>query len=64
MIVFENVTKIYPGGTKAVDGLNLHIRKGELVVLIGPSGCGKTTTLEMINRLEEPTEGHHIRERQ
>lgn len=57
MIVFENVTKIYPGGTKAVDGLNLHIRKGELVVLIGPSGCGKTTTLEMINRLEEPTEG-------
>ena len=37
--------------------LDLHIAEGELVVLIGPSGCGKTTTLKMINRLIEPTDG-------
>ena len=56
-VVFKDVCKIYPDGTRAVDMLNLDIRRGELVSLIGPSGCGKTTTLKMINRLEEPTSG-------
>ena len=50
-VVFTDVCKIYPDGTRAVDMLNLDIRRGELVSLIGPSGCGKTTTLKMINRL-------------
>ncbi|WP_132744961.1 ABC transporter ATP-binding protein [Scopulibacillus darangshiensis] len=57
MIRFENVTKQYQDGTKAVDSLNLEINKGEFFVFIGPSGCGKTTTLKMINRLIELTEG-------
>lgn len=57
MIKFENVTKVYSGGVEAVHDMNLHIKQGELMVLVGPSGCGKTTTLEMINRLEEPTRG-------
>ncbi len=57
MIRFENVKKVYSGGVEAVHDLTLHIKQGEFVVLIGPSGCGKTTTLEMINRLEEPTNG-------
>ncbi len=57
MVRFINVTKLYPDGTKAVDNLNLEIERGEFVCLIGPSGCGKTTTLKMINRLIEPTEG-------
>lgn len=58
MLTFEDVTKIYEGGKKAVKNLNLQIDKGEFVVLIGPSGCGKTTTMKMINRLIETTEGN------
>ena len=57
MVVFEDVTKIYDDGTVAVDGLNLTVERGEFMVFIGPSGCGKTTTLQMTNRLKEPTSG-------
>jgi len=58
MIKFENVTKKYPNTQiPAVDKLNLHIHQGEICVLVGPSGCGKTTSMKMINRLIEPTEG-------
>ncbi|MFK0009482.1 ABC transporter ATP-binding protein [Paenarthrobacter sp. NPDC090520] len=57
MIKFENVTKAYPDGTVAVDGLNLEAPTGKLTILVGPSGCGKTTSLRMINRLIEPTSG-------
>lgn len=57
MIRFENVTKEYPDGTRAVNRLNLTVNRGEFVCLIGPSGCGKTTTLKMVNRLVEPTSG-------
>jgi putative spermidine/putrescine transport system ATP-binding protein len=51
------LTKVFPGGTVAVDEVNLHIDHGEYVVLLGPSGCGKTTTLRMIGGHEVPTEG-------
>lgn len=57
MIRFENVSKQYPDGIYAVNSLNLDINEGEFFVLIGPSGCGKTTTLKMINRLIELTDG-------
>ncbi|MEU0525397.1 ABC transporter ATP-binding protein [Streptomyces niveus] len=57
MIRFEHVTKRYPDGTTAVDDLSLEVGAGELVTLVGPSGCGKTTTMKMVNRLIEPTEG-------
>jgi len=57
VLEFKNVSKIYAGGKKAVDNLNLHINAGEFIVFIGPSGCGKTTTMKMINRLVKPTEG-------
>ncbi|WP_369207463.1 ABC transporter ATP-binding protein [Streptomyces sp. PU-14G] len=57
MIRFENVTKRYPDGTVAVEGLSLEVAEGELVTLVGPSGCGKTTTMKMVNRLIEPTQG-------
>jgi len=40
-----------------INNLNLHVKEGQLVVLIGPSGCGKTTTLQLINRLIKPTQG-------
>lgn len=57
MIKFENVMKQYEDDFVALKNINLEIEKGELVTLIGPSGCGKTTTMRMINRLIEPTEG-------
>ncbi|MEX2626398.1 MAG: ATP-binding cassette domain-containing protein [Ilumatobacteraceae bacterium] len=65
MIRLEALTKHYPGQTlPAVDDLDLDIAQGEIVMLVGPSGCGKTTTLEMINRLVEPTSGRIILEGQ
>jgi ABC-type Fe3+/spermidine/putrescine transport system ATPase subunit len=51
------VSKVFPGGTLAVDDFNLHVEHGEYVVLLGPSGCGKTTTLRMIGGHEFPTAG-------
>ncbi|MFF3316489.1 ABC transporter ATP-binding protein [Streptomyces sp. NPDC003035] len=57
MIRFERVTKRYEDGTTAVDDLSFEVAEGELVTLVGPSGCGKTTTMKMVNRLIEPTEG-------
>jgi len=57
MIRFEGVSKVYDDGFRALEKINLHIREGELLVLIGPSGCGKTTTMKMINRLIESSEG-------
>jgi osmoprotectant transport system ATP-binding protein len=57
LITFQAVTKRYPDGTVAVDDLNLEVPEGKTMVLVGPSGCGKTTSLRMINRLIEPTEG-------
>ena len=58
MLEFINVTKRYSNqGRPAVNNLNLKIEKGEFVCFIGPSGCGKTTTMKMINRLIDVTEG-------
>nr|WP_228494544.1 ABC transporter ATP-binding protein [Clavibacter sp. VKM Ac-2873] len=59
--MLDGVTKRYPGQAKpAVDGITLEIPAGKIVMLVGPSGCGKTTTLKMINRLIEPTEGRVV----
>jgi osmoprotectant transport system ATP-binding protein len=58
VIQFENVTKIYPGTTSpAVDNLSFTVPKGEICTIVGPSGCGKTTTMKLVNRLIEPTDG-------
>ncbi|MFI8995890.1 ABC transporter ATP-binding protein [Streptomyces sp. NPDC053542] len=57
MIRFEHVTKRYADGTTAVDDLSFEVAEGELVTLVGPSGCGKTTTMKMVNRLIEPSDG-------
>jgi multiple sugar transport system ATP-binding protein len=56
-VMLENVGKIYAGGVKAVDDVNLKINDCEFMVLVGPSGCGKSTTLRMIAGLEEISEG-------
>ncbi|NUS43900.1 MAG: ATP-binding cassette domain-containing protein [Mycobacteriaceae bacterium] len=57
-IVLDGVAKRFRGQEKpAVEHLDLEIEAGQIVAFVGPSGCGKTTTLKMINRLIEPTEG-------
>jgi multiple sugar transport system ATP-binding protein len=56
-IELEQLTKVYPDGTKAVSELDLEIPDGEFVVMVGPSGCGKTTALRMVAGLEPVTSG-------
>lgn len=64
MIRLENVTKVYPDGTKAVDDVSFEVKEGNVCVLLGPSGCGKTTTMKLINRLIPLTGGKiYINER-
>lgn len=61
LITVNGVKKHYLGGAvKALDGVDLEIDKGEVVVIIGPSGSGKSTMLRSLNLLEIPTEGHII----
>jgi multiple sugar transport system ATP-binding protein len=56
-ISLEKLTKVFANGVKALDGLDLDVADGELVVLVGPSGCGKTTALRMVAGLETITAG-------
>jgi multiple sugar transport system ATP-binding protein len=56
-VTFEHVAKVYDGGVRAVNDLNLEIADGEFMVLVGPSGCGKTTALRMLAGLETISEG-------
>jgi len=56
-VTFEDVSKIYPDGTRAVNDIDLEIQDGEFMVLVGPSGCGKTTALRMVAGLEDISEG-------
>ena len=56
-VTFDEVSKIYPDGTKAVFQMDLEIDDGEFMVLVGPSGCGKTTALRMVAGLEDISEG-------
>ena len=56
----QNITKVYPNGTKAVNETSLNVEKGEFVVFVGPSGCGKSTLLRMIAGLEDITAGEIV----
>ncbi|WP_321387860.1 phosphonate ABC transporter ATP-binding protein [uncultured Enterococcus sp.] len=57
MIIFDNVSKVYPNGVKGLKKINLTIEDGEFVSIIGLSGAGKSTLLRSINRLVPITEG-------
>ena len=56
-VEFEEVSKVFGDGTRAVDRLDLEIADGEFMVLVGPSGCGKTTALRMVAGLEDISDG-------
>lgn len=57
MIKIENLTKKF-GDFKAVDGLDLHIRPGEIFGFLGPNGAGKTTTVKILSGIMRPTSGN------
>ncbi len=57
MLSIQDLTKVYRGGKKAVNRINMEIESGEFIAFIGTSGSGKTTALRMINRMIEPTSG-------
>jgi multiple sugar transport system ATP-binding protein len=56
-IAFTDVSKVFPDGTRAVDGLDLEVEDGGFTVLVGPSGSGKSTALRMVAGLEETSSG-------
>lgn len=56
-VTLKKVTKVFAGGVRALDNLDLTINDGEFFALLGPSGCGKTTLLRTLGGLESPTDG-------
>ncbi len=57
MVVFNDVTKRYPGGILALDGLSFDMEEGEFLFITGPSGAGKTTLMKLLLAMEKPTDG-------
>jgi ABC-2 type transport system ATP-binding protein len=57
VIETSGLTKVYPGGVRAVDGLDLEVAEGEIFGLLGPNGAGKTTTVGMLTTRVVPTSG-------
>ena len=57
MIRFEHVSKAYLGGRQALQGVDFHLRPGEMAFLTGHSGAGKSTLLKLICGIERPSDG-------
>ena len=57
MIYFDNVSKVYPDGTVALDGVTLSVNQGEFISIVGHSGAGKTTLMKLLLGEESPTSG-------
>lgn len=60
LIRLENVTKTYPNGSRGVENLNLHIKKGDFVFIVGSSGSGKSTLIKLLLKELDPTSGEII----
>ncbi|MEL7319278.1 MAG: ATP-binding cassette domain-containing protein, partial [Pseudomonadota bacterium] len=57
VLSISGLTKVYAGGTKALDGVDLDIQQGEIFALLGPNGAGKTTLIGAVCGLVRPTSG-------
>jgi cell division transport system ATP-binding protein len=57
VVEFRNVTKVYDGGSVAVDQISMRIGRGEFVFLVGPTGCGKSTCIRLLQKELEPSKG-------
>ena len=57
VVQFSNVTKVYAGGSVAVDQASMRIGRGEFVFLVGPTGCGKSTCIRLLQKELEPSKG-------
>ena len=57
IINVENLVKVYPGGTRAVDGISFSVREGEFFGFLGPNGAGKSTTIQVLTTLLKKTSG-------
>ena len=57
MLIMSDVSKVYPGGSVALQDVNVHIEPGEFVFVVGPSGAGKSTFIKMLFREVLPTTG-------
>jgi len=55
-VLIEDLVKSY-GGVRVLDGVDLYVRDGEVMVILGPTGCGKTTLLRVVAGLEKPDSG-------
>ena len=64
MLVINNLKKTFEGGTEALRGVNLNVKKGEFLTILGPSGSGKTTLLRSINGLEKIEKGNILFEKE
>jgi sulfonate transport system ATP-binding protein len=60
MLTIDRVGKVYPNGVRALDGINIEVGPGEVVVVVGGSGCGKSTLLRAICGLDAPTQGRVV----
>ena len=57
VVRFEDVTKVYDGGSVGLEGASLKIGRGEFVFLVGPTGCGKSTCIRLLMKELEPSKG-------
>ena len=60
MIIFSNVSKVYPNGSTALDNISFFIERGEFVFIVGPSGSGKSTLIKLLMHEEKATSGDVI----
>ena len=60
MVLVEELVKVYPGGTRAVEGIDFTVARGEFFGFLGPNGAGKTTTMKILSTLLKKTSGRVV----